>query len=264
MTDALHLTCLIVGGTIFLCKAWALLSRARDTVAVTICVYVGLSALSYLLLLPPVYVLIDRWTGIRNSAGMGSGVSVLGLTVAQQYLLMHWTYPRSEARRRFRRRLTLGIVMIAVYVVTFMVFAPRQERFQDFYLEYSQRLFQSPYLVIYTLACLVGQTDVVRHCWRYAQISQRTWLRWGMLTTAVGGALILCYAVLRVTDLAAGPLGYDLHGMEPAVWLCGDVGSMLSLIGWVLPTMGERLSAAARWGRAYRIHGRLYPLWRAL
>ncbi|MGV9565172.1 MAB_1171c family putative transporter [Streptomyces sp. NPDC003480] len=264
MTDALHLTCLMVGGTVFLCRAWVLVSRARDTVAVALCVYVGLSALSYLVLLPPVYVSIDRWTGLRNGAGMGSGVSVLGLTVAQQYLLMHWTYPRSVARRRFRRRLALGLIVIVTYVVSFLVFAPRQERFHDFYLEYTHRLFQAPYLVIYTLACLGGQADVVRHCWRYAAVSRGTWLRRGMMTTAVGGMLILGYAIMRVADLVAGPLGYDLRGMEPVVWLCGDIGSALSLIGWVLPTMGERLSAAARWVRAYRIHGHLYPLWRAL
>ncbi|MFI9648074.1 MAB_1171c family putative transporter [Streptomyces sp. NPDC052040] len=264
MTNALHLACLVVGATIFLCKVWVLPFRARDTAAVVFCVYVGLSAASYLFLLPPVYVVIDRWTGLSNSAGMASGVSVLGLTIAQQYLLVHWTYPTNTARRRFRRRLALGLVMIATYVVTFFAFAPRQERFQDFYLAYAHRLFQAPYLVLYTLACLVGQADVVRHCWSYAAISHRTWLRRGMVTTAVGGALILCYAVLRVTDLAAGPLGYDLRGMEPTVWLCGDIGSMLSLIGWVLPTVGERLSSAARWVRAYRTHGHLYPLWRAL
>ncbi|QUQ66635.1 MAB_1171c family putative transporter [Kutzneria sp. CA-103260] len=265
MTTVLHTFCLVVGFAILLHKVWGLARGQRaDAVAVAFCLYVGLSALSYLVLLPPVYVFVDELTGMPNSAGLCSGMSVLGLTIAQQFLLMHWTYRPADAKRRVRNRFTLAAPIFTGYVVTYFVFEPRQRRFDDFYVQYTHQLAQAPYLVIYILACIIGQVDVVRHCWRYAKISHRGWLRRGMVTTAIGGAVILVYCAVRVADLLAGPLGGDLRPLEPLAWACGDIGSMLALIGWVLPTIGPRLSAARRWLRAQRDYHRLYPLWRAL
>lgn len=259
MTTVLHTFCLAVGLVILLHKV---VTRGPfDAAAVAFCCYVGLSALSYLVLLPPVYVLVDGWTGMANSAGLVSGVSVLGLIVAQQYLLLHWTYPPPVARQKVRRRFTVAALMFVAYVVTYFVFEPRQQRFDDFYLRYTHQLTEAPYLVIYILACVIGEIDVVRHCLRYAHVANPGWLRRGMLTTALGGAVILVYCVVRVADLVAGPLGGDLRGLEPLAWLCGDVGSMLALIGWAMPTVGP---AVVKWSRDYRAYRRLYPLWRAL
>lgn len=264
MTTLLHSLCLLVGATIFVWKVRALARGRRELGSVAFCVYIALSALGYLVLLPPVYVVIDRLTGITNSSGMLSAVCVLGLTAAQQVLLMHWAYPAAEAGPRIRRRLLFWSLMLAVYLTMFFLFMPGEQRFHDFYVRYSLHLGQAPYLVVYIIACIVGQTDVVRHCWMYARIADVSWLRRGMLTTTAGASLILLYCAIRVGDILAGPLHADLTFLEGAAWACGDVGSALALIGWVLPSVGPRLSAAATWFRDYRRHNSLYPLWKAL
>lgn len=264
MTTVLHTFCLVVGGTILLYKARGLLRNPRDLANTAFCVYVGLSALSYLVLLPPVYVIIDRSTGIANSAGMMSGVCVLGLIAAQQVLLVHWTYPEEQARPKIRLRILLASLMLGGFLTAFFLFLPKQQRFHDFYVHYTHHLAQAPYLVIYIVACIAGQLDVVRHCWKYAKIANRVWLRRGMLTTTVGASVILAYCAIRVADITAGLLDVDLRYLEPVAWTFGDVGSALALIGWILPNVGPRLSSAGQWLRDYRAHNFLYPLWNAL
>jgi hypothetical protein len=237
----------------------------RDRTTVVFCLYVGLSALSYLVLLPLVKARIDGWTGIPHTAGLATGVCVLGLTAAQQYLLVHWTYAPELARPKLRRRGVFWTVVLVAYVALFLVFGPGQQRFHYFVLENAAKVWHAPYLLLYVLACVIGQADVVRHCRHYARIADRVWLRRGMRTAAVGGAFILLYGTIRTADLLAGPLGVDLRRLEPVTWALGDVGALLSLLGWALPMMlGPRLSSMAQWFRDYRTYRRLYPLWRAL
>ncbi|MGR3935840.1 MAB_1171c family putative transporter [Streptomyces sp. BRA346] len=264
MTTLLHSLCLTVGTMVFAWKVRGLIHRPRELGSVAFCVYAGLSAFGYLVLLPPVYVVVDKLTGIPNSSGMLSAVSVLGLTAAQQVLLMRWAYPDAQARPRIRSRMLFWFLMFAVYLTMFFLFMPGEQRFHDFYVRYSLHLGQAPYLSVYIIACIVGQLDVVRHCWMYARIADLPWLRRGMLTTTVGASTILLYCAIRVADILAGPLHADLRSLDGIAWACGDLGSALALIGWVLPSAGGRLSAVGTWVRDYHRHNSLYPLWKAL
>jgi hypothetical protein len=258
------MACPVLGCVILLYKLIGAARGQRDRTTLAFCLYAGLSALSYLVLLPPIKARADGWTGLPHTAGLVTGVSVLGLTAAQQYLLIHWTYPPEMARDKMRRRFFFWAVVLAAYVGTYLVFGPGQQQFHYFYLENARKIWQAPYLVLYVLACIVGQVDVVRHCRRYAKIANRAWLRRGMLTAAVGGVFIMVYCAVRVADLVAEPFGIDMHALEPVAWTFGDAGTLLSLFGWVLPVLGPRLSLLAQWCRDYRTYRRLYPLWRAL
>jgi hypothetical protein len=260
----LRTVCLVLGCAILLYKLVGVARGRRDRATVVFCLYVGLSALSYLVLLPPIAARIDSWTGIPQTAGLLSGFCVLGLTAAQQSLLVHWTYSPELARHKMRRRCTFWILALVAYVGTYLVFSPGNQRFHYFYLENAHKVWKAPYLLIYALACVVGQAIVVHHCRRYAKIADRVSLRCGMLTMAAGGALILMYGTIRVVDLVAAPLGLDLHTLEPVAWTLGDAGSLLELLGWVVPVLGPRLSAMRQWLRDYRTYRRLYPLWRTL
>ena len=264
MKTDLRTVCLALGCAILLYKLVGMARGRRDRATVVLCLYVGLSALSYLVLLPPIAARLDRWTGISQTAGLLSGVCVLGLTAAQQYLLIHWTYSPELARHKMRRRCSFWVLALVAYVGTYLVFTPGNQRFQYFYLENAHKVWQAPYLLIYALACVVGQADVVHHCRRFAKIADRVWLRCGMLTMAAGGALILMYGTIRVVDLVAAPMGLDLRMLEPVAWTLGDAGALLELLGWVVPALGPRLSAMMRWLRDYRTYRRLYPLWRTL
>ena len=264
MTTTLHLVCLFVGAAFLALRTGALVRNPRDVANSAFCVYVGFSALGYLVLLPPVYVLIDRTTGVPNSAGMVSAVCVLGLTGAQQVLMSHWTYPAERAKRQGTVRALLAGGMVLAFVTTFFLFIPRVQKFDDFYVEYTHQLSQAPYLVIYAVACIAGQVDVARNCARFARIADRSWLRTGMVITTVGACVILVYGAIRVADITAGQLGGDLRFLEPTAWLCGDIGSALALIGWAVPTVGPRLTQLGEWFGVYRAHVVLYPLWKAL
>ncbi|WP_410567551.1 MAB_1171c family putative transporter [Amycolatopsis sp. cmx-4-61] len=264
MKTDLRTVCLAFGCAILLYKLVGVARGRRDRATVVFCLYVGLSALSYLVLVPPIAARLDGWTGVPQTAGLLSGVCVLGLTAAQQYLLVHWTYSPELARHKMRRRCSCWVLALVAYVGTYLVFTPGNQRFQYFYLENAHKLWQAPYLVIYALACVVGQADVVHHCRRFAKIADRFWLRCGMLTMAAGGVLILMYGTIRVVDLVAAPMGLDLRALEPVAWTLGDAGALLELLGWVVPVLGPRLSATKRWLRDYRTYRRLYPLWRTL
>src|SRR5581483_1088027 len=69
---------------------------------------------------------------------------------------------------------------------------------------------------------------------------------------------------VRAGNILGIAFGFDLRAWETTAWVCGDVGSALTLVGWTLPGWGPRVAAAGRWVTAYRRHRRLYPLWSAL
>lgn len=264
MTNALHTFCIVVCVAILIHRAPQLLRGPRDLVTVSFSLYVLMSALSYLVLLPPVYVAIDNVTGLPNSAGAVSAYFVFGLTGAQQVLLAYWTYPPDRARRQATIRMSAALVLIVGHLATYLIFAPKVQKLDDFYVHYTQQLSEAPYLVIYIVGCILGQVDVARNCRRFARIAGRPWLKRGMLLTTAGASLILVYCGIRVIDITAGALDLDARELEPTAWLCGDIGSALALIGWVLPTAGPRLSAIRQWYRNYRAHIALYPLWKTM
>jgi hypothetical protein len=263
MTAALHTGCLVLGAAILpvLARRFAL-RRTLPNGAFTL--YVGCSALSYLVLLPPVYATIDHATGRLNSAGMLSGLSVLVLTAAQETLLVYWSSPAGAFRRRTSIRVAFFAGLIVAFVGSFILLPPKEQRFEDFYLHYTRHPLEAPYLLVYVTGCIVGQFDVVVHCRRYATVTTHPWIRRGMLVTAAGAALILVYAAVRVLDIVGGQLGVDLHVAEPVAWLCGDLGSALALVGWTLPLAVAALILARTWRERHRTLRCLHPLWSAL
>ncbi|MBX6766661.1 MAG: hypothetical protein IRY90_05855 [Actinomadura rubrobrunea] len=263
MTTYLHLLCIAVGGAIFPFRLWTLVRRP-DVPNAAFCCYVGLSVLSYIVLLPPVYTEIDHAVGVTNSAGMISAVSVLGLIAAQQTLLMHWNFPAAAAKRKIRIRVCLFLFLIALFVAAFFLWPPQKQKLAEFYFYYTRHPLEAPYLAIYLLGCVIGQFDVVRFCRRFARITDRPWIRRGMRITAMGATLILIYCAIRIAEIARSLFGADLSRLEPAAWLCGDIGSALALLGWFVPNLGPWLSSIPRWVKNYRAHSRLYPLWAVL
>jgi hypothetical protein len=261
VATGLHAGCFVLGLTVLVYRLYEHLVGPRTLLPLVLTTYMAASTVSFFVLLPPVYAAIGRLTGVPNLAGAISGVCVLILVSAQQVLLMHWTHSPALARTAVRRRLSLIGLALGAYVAAFAWQIPVQQRFDDFYVHYSKHVQGAPYLVIYIVTCTLAEIDVFRYCLRYVRIAPPSWLRRGMVVTVVGAGAILAYCVIRIADLVGGAADVDLRGLEVPAWLFGDVGSALSLTGWVLPTVGQRWPAVVAWGRTYRRLRELYPLW---
>ncbi|WP_026423323.1 MAB_1171c family putative transporter [Actinokineospora inagensis] len=261
MTTSLHVGCVVLGVLVLIPRLAGLLRRPGDLLNTALCGYIALSALGFVVLLPPVGAWVDGVTGVANAGGLVSVVCVFGLTGAQQLLLAYWTHPPEQARRQAGVRLALTGLLTVVFVVMFFLLRPRVQRFHDFYVSYTHQISQAPYLLVYLFGCLAGQLDVLCSCVRFARIADRPALRRGMWTTAAGAAVILVYGAVRTADVVAGQFDVDLRSWEPVAWLCSDIGSALALLGWTIPTLGGQARAIREWVRDYRMSAALYPLW---
>ena len=260
MNVLLDATCAALGLVTFAFWLYRIVTGPRTLPVIALAVYMGASTVSFVVLLPMVYSGIGTRTHVVNLAGAVSGVCVLVLLGAQQVLLMYWTHPPNRARSPTRLRLLLIGSAIVGYIGTFAAQLPATQ-YTHFYLHYSRYPDRAPYLVIYIVACTAGETDVLRASLRYVRIARRRWMSRGMAVTAVGAACILVYCAIRISDLACGLVGVGVRPAEPAAYFFGDIGSALSLVGWVLPAAGPRLSAAGHWIRTRRQLDVLYPLW---
>ena len=224
-------------------------------------------AVAQTVLLPPVYVTIDRLTGVPNLARLlGNGVGVLGCWILLVYLFQ-LSYPGPEAWARLRRAGgALGgalILMIGLFVL-----APVDE--ED--VEFVQRYGNAPFIMEYRLVFLtaVGLTclQAARLLWRYADAVARPVLRHGLRLMALGGLAGLGYALhegLRVATRRLG-LPFPLSHPEVITPALVTVAVGLVLIGATMPTWGPRvgLPALYRWAARYAAYRRLAPLWHAV
>ncbi|GAA0673750.1 hypothetical protein GCM10010193_28180 [Kitasatospora atroaurantiaca] len=264
MTTLLHPPCAIVAWMALLYKLAALRRAPRDPALIALCAVLAFSALSFTLSIPTVWLHLDRWAGIPDIAALLAQSCVMALVGSQQLLLSFWLAPRQQAVRLAVRRLPATVAVLTAMVVLFSLMAPAEQHPVDFTLRYAQDPYYAAYLLLYIAAYTAGEAEVGLRCWRYARISNRRWLQRGLRTTAVGAWTTLGYSAVRIADLTAAQLGLDLHRAETVAWVCGDLGALLTLVGWTLPGWGPRLTAAHRGVRHYLHYQRLYPLWRAL
>ncbi|GHF23467.1 MAB_1171c family putative transporter [Streptomyces morookaense] len=264
MIPAFHLLGAVAAWAGLFYKCRALRRNPGDRALLALCAVFALSGLSFFVSLPYVWVLVDRLAGVPNIAALLAQSCVVALIVGQQTVLTHWARPPETARRLVRWQLAFCATAIAALVVLFCLLTPARQRPKDFTLYYVHDPYYIAYLSVYIGIYLAGEINVVRACSGYARVAGRTWLRRGLLVTAAGAFLTLGYGAVRAGNILGIAFGFDLRAWETTAWVCGDVGSALTLVGWTLPGWGPRVAAAGRWVTAYRRHRRLYPLWSAL
>ncbi|MGX8909366.1 MAB_1171c family putative transporter [Streptomyces netropsis] len=245
-------------------KLRSLRQNPGDPALLALCAVFALSGLSFFISLPMVWVRVDGLLGVPNIAALLAQSCVMALLVGQQVVLTYWARPPERARVLVRLQLCFGVAAIASLVTLFWLLTPTAQRPRDFTLYYVHDPYYIAYLSLYIGTYLIGQINVVRVCWGYSAVAGRTWLRRGLRVTAVGAFITLGYGTIRAGNILGIAFGFDLRHLETVAWLCGDLGSALTLVGWTLPGWGPRVAAAGRWLTAYRRHRRLYPLWAAL
>ncbi|MFF7174808.1 MAB_1171c family putative transporter [Streptomyces pseudovenezuelae] len=263
MKDLLHPISLVVAVLGFLCLLRDIPARRRDPATTALAAVFLLSGLSFLFSITPMWNYLDRVLGTVNvSVPLAQGC-VIALIACQQVVLTYWGAPPSIARRRARAWLGAGLAVIAGLLVLFALLTPSAPRPIDFTLYYAHDNMYDAYLTLYVTAYTVGEVFLARGCWRLAGRSSRTSVRVGLRLVALGAVVTFGYSGVRIGNVIAGAFGTSLVGWENFAWMCGDVGAMLTLIGWLVPTITDQAKNVQYRFKQHLSYYRLRRLWMA-
>ena len=249
------------------CKLPALRRRLHDFTVRAYWLCLLVLAVAQTVLLPPMYVTIDRFTGVPNLARLlGNGVGVVGCWIFLVYLF-HLNYPGAEAWPRLRRAGgALGAVLILM--VGLFVLAPVDEEDVEFMHRYGDAPFIMEYRLVFLTAVGLTCLQATRLLWRYADAVARPTLRHGLRLMALGGLAGLSYALHEGCRVAARRLGLPFPVSHPEIVTPAltTIAVGLVVIGATMPAWGPRvgLTRLYRWAARYDAYQRLYPLWRAV
>ncbi|MGW3341322.1 MAB_1171c family putative transporter [Streptomyces sp. NPDC001009] len=263
MKDLLHPVSLVVATLGFLCLLRDVPTRRRDAASTALAAVFLLSGLSFLFSITSMWNYLDRVLGTVNvSVPLAQGC-VVALLACQQVVLTYWGSPPEAAHRRSRWWLGVGFTVIAGLLVLFALLTPSAPHPIDFTLYYAHDAWYATYLTMYVTAYTIGELFLARSCWRLARRSARRSVRVGLRIVAVGATVTLGYSVVRIGNVIASALGTSLTGWEAFAWACGDIGAMLTLIGWLVPTIADQAQSIQYRIKQYRSYRGLRPLWQA-
>ncbi|OKH98414.1 hypothetical protein A6A06_30030 [Streptomyces sp. CB02923] len=233
----------------------------RNAGLIALCASFGCQGM-YLSMSTPV-----RWTGTLFGTITWYNVSVqlwiIAVLACQQILLIHWTYPRAEARVRARRRLLLLAVVPVTMAVLFFL-ATLQGPPRNVFKNPGDQPFFVAYQAAYLTAFVVGKVLVARACWHFAKLTDHAWVRRGLRIAAAGAAIELVYPAGRYADVFLTQYGWNPLRWSDVSRTTLTVGMVLNIVGWTAPLWGPRVSAARSWLADYRSYRLLRPLWLAL
>ncbi|MFG2349561.1 MAB_1171c family putative transporter [Streptomyces phaeochromogenes] len=263
MKDLLHPISLAVAVLGFLCLLRDVPTRRRDPATTALAAVFLLSGLSFLFSITPMWNHLDRVLGTVNlSVPLAQGC-VIALIACQQVVLTCWGASPDIARRRARAWLGAGLSVIAGLLVLFALLTPSAPRPIDFTLYYAHDNMYAAYLTLYVTAYTIGELFLARACWRLARHSTRTSVLVGLRVVALGATITLGYSAVRMGNVIAGAFGTSLAEWENFAWTCGDVGAMLTLIGWLVPTITDQAQIIQYRIKQHRSYHRLRALWLA-
>ncbi|WP_455355390.1 MAB_1171c family putative transporter [Streptomyces sp. SYSU K217416] len=263
MKDLLHPISLVVATLGFLCLLRDVPTRRRDPASTALAAVFLLSGLSFLFSITSMWNFLDRVLGTVNlSVPLAQGC-VVALLACQQVVLTYWGSPPEVARRRSRRWLGAGFAVIAGLLVLFALLTPSATHPIDFTLYYAHDDWYAAYLTLYIAAYTFAEVFLACTCWRLARRSPRFSVRVGLRVVAVGAGVTLGYSAVRIGNVIAGAFGASLASWEGFAWTCGDVGTILTLVGFLIPTVADQAQRARYTIKLYRGYFALYPLWLA-
>ncbi|MFC5218849.1 MAB_1171c family putative transporter [Streptomyces coerulescens] len=263
MKDLLHPISLVTAALGFLCLMRDVPTRRRDPASTALVAVFLLSGLSFLFSITPMWEYFDRELGTVNlSVPLAQGC-VIALLACQQVVLTYWGSPPEVARRRSRRWLGAGLAVIAGLLVLFALLTPNAPHPNDFTLYYAHDDWYAAYLTLYVTAYTIGELFLARACWSLARRSTRGSVRFGLRVVALGATVTLGYSAVRISNVIAGAFDASLTAWESFAWTCGDVGAMLTLIGWLVPTISDQAQSLQYRVKQYRSYYKLRPLWLA-
>ncbi|MCM2579725.1 MAB_1171c family putative transporter [Streptomyces meridianus] len=261
MKDLLHPISLVIATLGFLCLLRDVPARRRDPASMALAAVFLLSGLSFLFSITPMWQYLDRALGTVNlSVPLAQGC-VVALLACQQVVLTYWSSPPDVARGRARVWLGAGLAVIAGLFALFTQLTPSAPRPIDFTLYYAHDNAYAAYLTLYVTAYTLGELFLARACWRLARRSDRRSVSVGLRVVALGATITLGYSAVRIGNVIAGAFGGSLDQWESFAWTCGDVGAMLTLIGWLVPTISDQAQGVQYRVNQHRSYHCLRPLW---
>ncbi|MYQ48763.1 hypothetical protein GTW40_27650 [Streptomyces sp. SID4985] len=263
MKDLLHPISLVVATLGFLCLLRDVPTRRRDAASTALAAVFLLSGLSFLFSITSMWNYLDHVLGTVNiSVPLAQGC-VVALLACQQVVLTYWGSPPEVARRRSHSWLWACFAVIAGLLVLFALLTPSAPHPIDFTLYYAHDAWYATYLTLYVTAYTIGELFLAGSCWRLARRSARRSVRVGLRIVALGATVTLGYSMVRIGDVIATALGTSLTDWEAFAWACGDIGAMLTLIGWLVPTISDQAQSVQYRIKQYRSYHGLRPLWQA-
>ncbi|MEU4486619.1 MAB_1171c family putative transporter [Streptomyces purpurascens] len=263
MKDLLHPISLGVATLGFLCLPRDVPGRRRDAASTALAAVFLLSGMSFLFSITPMWQYFDRALGTVNlSVPLAQGC-VIALIACQQVVLIYWGSPPEIARRKARLSLGAGLAVIAGLLVLFAALTPSTQRPTDFTLYYAHDDVYAAYLTLYVAAYTIGELLLARTCWRLSHRSTRASVRVGLRIVALGATVTLGYSAVRIGNVIAGTFHASLAEWENFAWICGDAGAMLTLIGWIVPTLTDQAQNLQYRIKQHRSYRGLRPLWLA-
>jgi hypothetical protein len=235
----------------------------RNPALRALCAAITLVAVTATLAIPAVGRAVDTIVGVPSVAILGAHVCIVLFSGIVLGLLLFWSHPPEEARRKTRRLVPVFALTLLVLIVLFLL-APIEETTTSLAGRYALHPYVAEYLTVYLSAMAVALAAIVRLGWRYAKIAGRPWLRRGLRVTVAGAIAGIFFALCKGVYIVGLRTGVDLRLVEALTPLFASLTALLVTAGLTLPAWGPRLAEVAGALGRYRAYRRLTPLWRAL
>jgi hypothetical protein len=224
-------------------------------------------AVALTILLPPVYLWIDRLSGVANlSRLLGDSLGLIASWRTQSFFV-HLERAGEPARRPSRLGNWALVGTLALMACLFML-APVDREELDFVRVYGGAPFVLQYRLLLLAALGLALGSMVSSALRYAGATRQAVVALGLRLSAMGASFGLCFVAFEAARLVC--LRSGLGDVTPdadlitQVLIAAALGFML--VGTTVPSWGTRvgLPALLKWLDQYRSYRRLYRLWRAL
>ncbi len=221
-------------------------------------------AFALTVLLAPVYLVIDRLSGVPNIARLLANGLGLVTSLAVQAFLLYLSESEAVARRAVRR-LSLALGGVLALMASLFIAAPVDQEAIDFTRRYGDAPFVLEYRLVFFAYLGLATANVARLSWSYAKVANRPSLRLGLRFVATGGLAGFMYVTHEGMYVVARrfEVAYPIPKPETVTLVLVATCAGLTVVGSTMPAWGPHLGIPqlCRWVSNYRSLCRLYPLW---
>jgi hypothetical protein len=227
-----------------------------------------LFACALTILIPGVYLAIDRLTNVPNLARLLGHTLVIFASCSSLALLIHLSVSRKQAATYVRRALWLAISVNLILGLCFVLSKSVVEEPIAFTAHYADSVFIEVYRLAFIAYVGIMLLAVVRLSIRYRLVSRsHPSMHLGITFVIVGAILGLGYVAHGLLYLLARRLNlpYPIPD-DVASTVLGALSVSTVVVGATMPEWGSLLPIpqAYQWFDNRRACRRLYPLWRDL
>ncbi|MEU5400007.1 MAB_1171c family putative transporter [Streptomyces sp. NPDC005963] len=213
----------------------------------------------FVLAAPATIALINRLTGTPNIAAPLVYCFLCAFSCTCLVLIAYWRGgPPSRVRRVTRGWMAAYGTVIALLPVLFALGEAPVERLRDFDTYYADTPYLREMIVLYLLAHTVAAAVTTLMCLLWARAVGQ-WLRVGLCLLVAGFFFNLSFGLAKLTAIGARWAGGNWDALSTtAAPLLASAGGLTTAIGFLVPLLAPRFTAALHAGLTYT---RLGALW---